>query len=676
MARKRRFLSTMAVCLLFIFPATAQFGTPGEVGGPAKRMPAESKDGRFGVRGGSYARNVQLATWAGDIASRLEAELNVRIPFKPQQPLWIILNQDADTQPRVLETEAMKGDQLIQRVIVHNIDQADQEDLLEAITSLLCNRLAMWKAWNRGEPNPLRKVPDWFTTGLAQHMLSDLLARNRRVYLGMWQRDKEIRPLDLLDKGGVFPGGRLHAKTCSALLYGWLKDHPDFAGVTRDMFKAWSTQQSVDTQWLIRRLGGIDSRIDLEMEWDLYVASNTKKINLWNRSFEKQVTKLKELMRFYPQELGIDFHVKRPVEWPDMISMPRTDDFHAIIGQLQARLALLSLGQSFGFQEVVAEFDAFFQGLSRADTATGGRPSAAQQARLANQLARAQGSLNRFEQRVKAAKSYKAFLAGEPKITRPETLRESRVESPNAALASSSLDPVFENAPTPPTSEPPPVPGASGSGFVTVEPATRNIPAGGLYRAPNDFDRFANEAGATAANAANSANSANAANGWQSDKPALPMGGNPVEYSPVPVPMPRPMPVSAPGLLARNAGPVTRATPPDDGFLRSSDHPSFVNSEDADLYEEGRPIKQRHEYLRDASIGAYLAELEALHPLVDEPDIPADERGGWDPLGGLGNGRVPSAEAAPAATGNQTDYMEYLNQLRLKEERRNAPRRR
>ena len=377
----------------------------------------------FLIRGGDYLRNVEFGQWAEEIVDTLERELARPVPFQRNQPLRIELRDEPAGRPRVFPAQSNEAGDLVQRVVVNRPAEIDHEELLESLVLLLCSRHVMVEARRHRAPDLVPRVPEWFSTGLAQYMVEDLRGRNRRITFEDWRDLQAVTPSELLTRR-VFLEGRLKEKATAAMFYGYLKSQPNFLDLIDKFFVNWSLKRPVDLDFLLHHLEGVDTDRDLLQEWDLWMASNEAELReVWDVDLREQIASLKSYMKFRPRQLGLldHPHADVPITWRELISMPRDEWHAAMVNQLIMRVQFLGLGQPDSFRGLLDEFVGFLRALAPkvADQHNGEVPALEERRTMALFLTSGQRSLVEYEQRMEAARSLIEMVDKEPNAVSP-----------------------------------------------------------------------------------------------------------------------------------------------------------------------------------------------------------------------------------------------------------------
>lgn len=361
----------------------------------------------FLIRGPRYREKVRIGNWAEAIYRQVETELGTKLPFRRGRFIRVTLDEKPG-HANVSPAQSVLQGNLVQRLNITNLHRLDQEEMLEALSFLLCSRL-VWQANVRaGRPQRVPELAEWFSTGLAQHMTPGLLTRDRALVCDMWKDGRSPVIYDLLQQV-VFKQGRTNEKAASALLYGFLKEQPDARQLFRKLFIQWANGDDVDYNWLLDNMEAVATEEQLEQDWDLYMALNDSQRKVWNRPLLEQVEGLKALLRFTPRSLGVTGHPKpgQLMTWDDLPNFAEDDPSRdLILGQLQTRLGLLGLGQPPNFKELLGEFSAYLAGVSSEPPNKLGRPrSEVVSENLKKRLAWAERQLALFQIRLEDARS-------------------------------------------------------------------------------------------------------------------------------------------------------------------------------------------------------------------------------------------------------------------------------
>jgi len=375
------------------------------------RLQAISNKKRFAARGHLYAHNVRIATWAEEIASRVEAELQAPFRTDAERPVWFVINFNQGQPPEAVRSAQLFDQTLVQRIIINRPDEINQEDLLETLVTTILNRYLNAGAVKKGKKE-LHEVPEWFSVGMAQYIMPELRDRNREVVYQDWITHREPRPRELMSIR-VFPPGRLPEKATCCALYGWFRQQAGFHRTASKMFSRWGQGERVDMDWLVDSMIKMESDRDIEQSWDLFMAFEGGERKLWDRSMEEQITMLKSYMRFTPSEFG----VTAPKPYSDeltlaeLVSIPRDQWFQDTVLNLDLKVKMLGLGQPLAMQNVINQYGNFLDKLYEAipGESTGYVPSMEEQRELEQLLGMANRSLVQLEQTLHVSDTYQQF---------------------------------------------------------------------------------------------------------------------------------------------------------------------------------------------------------------------------------------------------------------------------
>jgi hypothetical protein len=327
---------------------------------------AVSASRSFVIQSHSRERNIELGIWAEEVQGRITSFMGRPVPLGRGQPVYIQLQEDPTKEPLAIPRQHIKNSYLTQQLLIVNFDEADQEDMLEALCQLLLSRYAM-----AAQPPSIRterpaQVPSWFAVGIAQNMYPVLRERNRRLCV-RWLKENRLEEIPDLMNQQFLPRGRMRVKVMCGLLVSWLQE-AEQQDLVSAMPSAWARGETVDATWLSKHLLNdpvLDEKL-LAKQWRLWITRVRQAQSEFGGDIYGAVDQLKARLNLQPKLLGVGY----PVDGPDTISLRALPDsyespwFGPLISKLSIRVMMPGLRQAQDFQEIVTKYQAYFQTMA------------------------------------------------------------------------------------------------------------------------------------------------------------------------------------------------------------------------------------------------------------------------------------------------------------------------
>lgn len=322
---------------------------------------------RFVVGGMSSPANVSLAASAEEAAGKIEELIGLKIPFAKGEFLQM-LARGSTNEPNggVVRAQGWVDRTLSQKLIIVNSERADQEDILEGLCWLLLNRYVVSRQTFEQKTSQLGAVPDWLSTGVAQNLYLALRTRNNQVAIRRWLRNHGLPFSEILDLE-YLPAGRWSEKAFCGLAVDWIASHPDPAAVFGSFFSSLARGDRITTNLMSEWLVGQDSGRELEKNWDLWIASQTRVKQYWGGVSAERLESLKHLLAAPPDEMGIpagkgvpsSVTMKTLVKYRDAPWMP------LYATRLSLHIRGLGIGEAKEFRDVLDLYATYLGALAR-----------------------------------------------------------------------------------------------------------------------------------------------------------------------------------------------------------------------------------------------------------------------------------------------------------------------
>lgn len=391
---RRVIYSVLSIIFLVGLPAEAQ---PGD---NAFDRPAISKTKRFSVHGLSAGENVEVGNWLEEIADKVSASITFDIPFKDGVPLMVtFVENETLTESRIIKQQRLTDFGVQQKLIVYNYDTLDREDLLEGAVGLLLNRFAIAKEPREARKARLVTAPDWFTVGCAQHLFKTTRDRNRSVVQGTWLKG-EIERFGKLLELEVLPKGRWAEKASCGMLYAWFESRVDWTSMVPKLFDQWGHRRKVSADWLVVTLEDVQTDVDLEKYWDLWIATS-RQVKSAEVDRAGQVSKLRKLMDIRPGSMGIPYpaDAKPGLTWDELVGFREEPWFEPLTDKLLLEVPFTARGQMESYAVVVTAYEKYLLGLRK-------KRFAPSEKKLRKMLSAANHELLLYEEKLAARQKY------------------------------------------------------------------------------------------------------------------------------------------------------------------------------------------------------------------------------------------------------------------------------
>lgn len=322
---------------------------------------------RFVAGGMSSSENVSLAASAEEAAGRIEECIGLRIPFAKGESVQMLARRSTnETNGRVVRAQGWVDRALSQKLIIVNSERADQEDILEGLCWLLLNRYVISRQTFEQKTSQLGSVPDWLSTGVAQNLYLALRTRNSQVVIRRWIRNQGLPFNEILDLE-YLPAGRWGEKAFCGLAVDWVVSRGDPAAAFGALFSCLARGDGITTNHMSELLVGQDSGRELEKNWDLWIASQTRVKQYWGGVSAERMESLKHLLAAPPDEMGIPagkdipaaLTINNLVTYRDASWMP------IYATRLSLHIRGLGIGEAKEFRDVLELYGAYLAALAR-----------------------------------------------------------------------------------------------------------------------------------------------------------------------------------------------------------------------------------------------------------------------------------------------------------------------
>jgi len=364
---------------------------------------AMSTSKRFLVSGMSREGNVEVASWADDVLGKLERFVAMKLPWEAAQSFHIAARTNAQAHGHaILKTQGWLDGRIKQRLVIHEPETADQEEILEGLCWLLLNDFALARIEPFDRVTSFAQVPDWFSVGTAQNLYPLARERNSRLALEHWNAFPSVEQILSFE---IMPEGRWLEKAACGLFVDWLRSQPQSVGAIDKLLERVAARQPVSVAWFLRVVARDQSLRDMEKQWDVWIAG--QKLIRWQLGelSPDRLLKLKEYSTVRTQEVGFLIADTLPavLTLDDFVTYGESASVKRLAEWSSIRIKSLGIGEPEYFRAVIAAYGDFLDAVGRGE----GRQS--------TRLAKAKQMLEEFERVLHSATSnedrYPAWLA-------------------------------------------------------------------------------------------------------------------------------------------------------------------------------------------------------------------------------------------------------------------------
>jgi hypothetical protein len=229
-----------------------------------------SGDVRFRVSGPNRAENVEVASWADEVYSRLVDLMHWEMPRDSRQRLiQVVLEYGGTDGALVTSRQYLTDVGLVQELRLRNVDRENQAEAAEQLIRLLLNRYAALHSGTPVRSADTAPFPDWLVYGAASHFSVPQRLSNRAVVMDAWRRQADLGIRSLL-KGELPP--QLQRPT-EGEFFEWIMDRPDGRRILSEVVQEVCSGKVPGTEELLCRVMGFGSVRAAAQAWDLHLVS-------------------------------------------------------------------------------------------------------------------------------------------------------------------------------------------------------------------------------------------------------------------------------------------------------------------------------------------------------------------------------------------------------------------
>jgi len=339
--------------------------------------PLSSSSRRFVLRGFDARDSGALSVWFESMTTRLESRLGHDVPFGRTELVQVVGFDGGDHGPgRIRFSQEFFGTALQQRMTIENPQAITREMLLEALVRIHINRYLVAMRRRMG-PAESMLLPDWFSVGIAQCLIRDLLERNETFVREAWTAG-EVRPASSIVKLRTLPEPWVPEKAWSGVFMNWLlraiSDTIGWQGVIAYI----ASGNDMDMTWITNDLFQEDTAKSVEKRWELYLARMSRVQTQLGAMNADAILALKKILEIYPRDMISNPGDVVPLRLgpDDLVSYAQESWVFPVCNRKLTELALLSAGKAPEFVVVVNGYENFFRvlgGVAGTGSLSGGK---------------------------------------------------------------------------------------------------------------------------------------------------------------------------------------------------------------------------------------------------------------------------------------------------------------
>ncbi len=395
------------IVMFFIIAEVACWGKAEDEGAASSPTPVAramlSHTQRFIAVGPRPDELIGVLIWVEEFADRLARFTGRALPVEHGAPLRIVLRDDVQqTSATIAFSQGEESGGWTQRVHVVNPGVADPQEVLDALAFLLLSRHPQSRQSAVERRNRPAVVPAWWSDGIARHVLPKLRAKARRDVQEASEKGRYLPFNRLLMARSMTPGDGVE-KAYAAVAVAWLRARRDFDEIFAGLTQRWAAGITEDAAWLGDRIAPGSPWREVEIEWELWLASLRGRQGEFVPATVADVNSLREALTLR--------RGNAPEKWPPTLPDPMPLEYliehrnEAWVAEACRRLAgtadRLRYGRDADMRDVIDRFLLFLRAVERAgahSSLPGGRWW--ERRRLERLLAEARGALARLELKV------------------------------------------------------------------------------------------------------------------------------------------------------------------------------------------------------------------------------------------------------------------------------------
>jgi hypothetical protein len=383
--------------------------------------PLSSYSRRFVLRGFDARDAGTLSTWLESMTTRLESRLGEAVPFGRTEIVQVVGVDAGEYGPgRIRFSQEFFGTALQQRMTVENPEAVTQEMLLEALVRVHINRYIVAMRRRIG-PADSMLLPDWFSVGIAQSLIRDLLERNETFVREAWTAG-EVKSVATMLMLRTLPEQWVPDKAWCGVFMNWLlRNITDTIG-WQGVITYIASGEDMDMAWITEEVLKEDESKSVEKRWELRLARLSKVQVELGAVDSDSILALKKILEIYPRDMISNPSDVVPLRLgpDDLVSYAHESWVFPVCNRKLTELALLSAGKAPEFVTVVNGYANFFRILG--GSAGGGNVSGGKLRKIRRALENAEAEAARLERSLSARDEY---------ISNVESDRTQTPPSPN-----------------------------------------------------------------------------------------------------------------------------------------------------------------------------------------------------------------------------------------------------
>ncbi len=368
--------------------------------------PLSSSSRRFVLRGFDPLDAGTLSVWFESMTTRLETRLGERVPFGRAEIVQIVGFDGSDYGPgRIRFSQEFFGTALQQRMTIENPEAVTQEMLLEALTRIHLNRYIVVMHRRMGPNSASMSLPDWFSVGIAQCLIRELLERNETFVRDAWTAE-EVRSVATLVRLHTLPEQWVPEKAWCGVFMNWLlRNISDTIG-WQEVIAYLASGKDVDLAWITENVIKEDGAKSVEKKWELHLARLSKVQTELGAVDSDSILALKKILEIYPRDMISDPGDVVPLRLGpgDLVSYIQESWVFQVCNRKLTELALLSAGKAPEFVAAVNGYVNFFRILGGSVSA--GNVSGGKLREIRRVLENAEAEMARLERSLAARSDY------------------------------------------------------------------------------------------------------------------------------------------------------------------------------------------------------------------------------------------------------------------------------
>lgn len=336
----------------------------------------KASSGRFHIISASTVTNYFVMKWAEDLADRYERVTTTRVDTGPGA-IRIAVRAQGAHGGRIGIEQIASGVQMMQRLVITNMSQVDQESAREALCYLFLSREIRVRAHGRSaEP---ASVPYWLSEGISQNLHTDLRSRNRDLVLDRWQRGEmrllpeEVRldqaRLAVVQEESGHLATDLDYRALCGVFCSWMLALDKETHVLDRIVDRLAGGRTTSAQWLAACVPEADTVLGLDTAWDDWLLRQKRIVDRPGETTLGVVVRLRAALLLYPGDSGIPVRNGgfQRMGFHELIEERGGAWIPAFCASKSIELQVLEVGRGEDFKTVVEAYCLFLEALAQGD---------------------------------------------------------------------------------------------------------------------------------------------------------------------------------------------------------------------------------------------------------------------------------------------------------------------